>query len=251
MHHPPGFGGGSMVQRPKCVNPDRTDVREPRPLETCSVRMIAGITGAEEEWFMRIIAGERRGHKFDGPDDSVTRPTSDMVREAIFNILGDRVEDLVVYDLFAGTGALGFEALSRGASHCIFVEKDRRNLALIRRNIATLKYEGRCSIIGADAYRWAATFEPEGTEPTLLMLDPPYRDFEHKVVRVSQMIANLMERLPTGSILLVESDRDYEEEFLPDRDAWDVRSYGRTEIAIRVMGVLAEDAEPTDESVEL
>ena len=66
---------------------------------------------------MRIISGERRGHKFDGPTDSVTRPTSDMVRESIFNILGDRAERRVVYDLFAGSGALGLEALSRGAEH--------------------------------------------------------------------------------------------------------------------------------------
>ena len=193
---------------------------------------------------MRIIAGERRGHKFDGPGDAVTRPTSDLVREAIFNILADRVEGLVVYDLFAGSGALGFEALSRGASFCVFVEKDRKNLALIRRNIATLKFEGRCAIVGADAYRWAATFQPEGDEPAVVLIDPPYRDYDQKPARVRETIVALIERLPAGSILVVESERDHEENVLGDPEAWDVRRYGRTEVAIREIG------EPPESSVE-
>jgi 16S rRNA (guanine966-N2)-methyltransferase len=70
---------------------------------------------------MRIIAGQRRGHKFDGPRGDSTRPTSELVREAIFNILGDLVAGRLVVDLFAGTGALGLEALSRGAARAIFV----------------------------------------------------------------------------------------------------------------------------------
>src|SRR5947209_5066116 len=95
---------------------------------------------------MRIIAGQRRGHKFDGPRDQSTRPTSDLVRESLFNILGESVEGLVVVDLFAGTGALGLEALSRGAERAIFVERNRENVALIRRNIATLRYEDRAQV---------------------------------------------------------------------------------------------------------
>src|SRR4051795_13040025 len=126
---------------------------------------------------MRIIAGERRGHKFDGPEDRSTRPTSDMVREAIFNILADLPEGRPIYDLFAGTGALGLEALSRGGEHAVFVEKDRKNAALIRRNLATLKLEGRGGVLTADAYKWAKTFTPDIDEPTLVLMDPPYRDF--------------------------------------------------------------------------
>ena len=104
---------------------------------------------------MHIIAGQRRGHKFDGPKGSGTRPTSDLVRESLFNILGAYVEDLVVVDLFAGTGALGLEALSRGAARAIFVEKKGENVALIHRNMATLRYEDRASVLAVDAYRWA------------------------------------------------------------------------------------------------
>src|SRR6516164_948348 len=100
---------------------------------------------------MRIIAGQRRGHKIDGPRSSGhTRPTSDLVRESIFNILGELVVDRTAIDLFAGTGALGLEALSRGAQRAIFVERDRENVALIHRNIATLRYEARAQVRHAD-----------------------------------------------------------------------------------------------------
>ena len=110
---------------------------------------------------MRIIAGQRRGHKIDGPRASAnTRPTSDLVRESLFNILGDLVVDRTVFDLFAGTGALGLEALSRGAERAVFIERDRDCVGLIIRNVATLRYEDRASVKLADAYRWARTFQP-------------------------------------------------------------------------------------------
>ena len=108
---------------------------------------------------MRIIAGQRRGHKFDGPRPSTgTRPTRDLIREALFNILGEWVVDRVVIDLFAGTGALGLEALSRGALRAIFIERDRENVGLIHRNIATLRYQDRAQVRHADAYRWAKSY---------------------------------------------------------------------------------------------
>src|SRR3954454_934970 len=122
---------------------------------------------------MRIIAGQRRGHKFDGPKGSGTRPTSDLVRESIFNILGGLVADKIVIDLFAGTGALGFEALSRGAARAIFVEQNRENVALIYRNLATLRFEDRARVLTTDASRWARAFEPIDEEPIVVFLDPP------------------------------------------------------------------------------
>src|SRR5262249_42719754 len=96
---------------------------------------------------MRIIAGERRGRKIDGPKGHGTRPRSDLVRESVFNILGGRVVGRVVVDLFAGTGALGLEALSRGAARAVFVERNRENVALIHRNLATLRYEDRVRVL--------------------------------------------------------------------------------------------------------
>src|SRR3954454_9559224 len=122
---------------------------------------------------MRIIAGQRRGHKFDGPKGSGTRPTSDLVRESLFNILGEQVDGRIVIDLFAGTGALGLEALSRGAARAIFVEQNRDNVALIYRNVATLRYEDRARVFPADAYRWCRAFAPVDDEPVVVFLDPP------------------------------------------------------------------------------
>jgi 16S rRNA (guanine966-N2)-methyltransferase len=185
---------------------------------------------------MKIIAGLRRGHKFDGPKDRDTRPTSDLVREAIFNILRDEVEGREVVDLFAGTGALGLEALSRGARNAIFVERDRETAALIRRNIATLRFEDRGSVLMSDAYRWAKSFEPEGVEPVVVFLDPPYREYESHPERIRELLAGMVARLPDGSTMVVEFDKRLDPGLLPDADAWDLRRYGGTRIAVRTIG---------------
>ncbi len=195
---------------------------------------------------MRIIAGQRRGHKFDGPGDKVTRPTSDLVRESLFNILGVAVEDLLVIDLFAGTGALGLEALSRGAGRAIFVERSRDNAALIRRNIATLRYEDRARVIVADAYRWARAYVPDEAEPVVVFVDPPYADYENHPDRVSRVLGELARALPDGSMIAAESSRKLDAEVLPDWDAWDIRRYGGTQIAIRTLGAGAGPDAPPD-----
>ena len=188
---------------------------------------------------MRIIAGQRRGHKFDGPRDKSTRPTSDLVRESIFNILGQSVDGLLVIDLFAGTGALGLEALSRGAERAIFVERNRENAALIRRNIATLRFEDRASVVMADAYRWAKSFDPADSGPVVVFIDPPYADYEDHPERVGKLLDGLIRSLPDGSILSSESSRKLDLELLPEIETWDVRRYGGTQVAIRVLGEVA------------
>lgn len=195
---------------------------------------------------MRIIAGQRRGHKFDGPRDQSTRPTSDLVRESVFNILGDSVEGLLVLDLFAGTGALGLEALSRGAERAIFVERNRENAALIRRNIATLRYEDRAQVVVNDAYRWAKSFVPADSEPVVVFIDPPYADYEDHPERIAKLLEGLVASLPDGSILASESSKRLDVEILPDLEAWDVRRYGGTQVAIRILGEV-EDAPETPE----
>jgi 16S rRNA (guanine966-N2)-methyltransferase len=186
---------------------------------------------------MRIIAGQRRGHKIDGPRPTAgTRPTSELVRESLFNILGDLVVDRTVIDLFAGTGALGLEALSRGASRAIFVEKDRECVSLIYRNVATLRYEDRAQVRLADAYRWARTFEPADLDPVLVFLDPPYQDYERRTTVLNQAIAQLVEKMPAGSVIVVEGGRDLDERILAEFTTWDVRRYSSTQIAIKVIG---------------
>jgi 16S rRNA (guanine966-N2)-methyltransferase len=193
---------------------------------------------------VRIISGQRRGHKIDGPRGSnSTRPTSDLVRESLFNILRDLVVDRVVIDLFAGTGALGLEALSRGARQAVFVERDRENVGLIHRNIATLRYQDKAFVRHADAYRWARSYEPVDDQPVVVFLDPPYREYEIHAKYLNRMLASLVERLPGGSAIALESGRTLDARILPDFDAWDIRRYGGTQVALLVIA----EREPSNE----
>ncbi|HMB05429.1 MAG TPA: 16S rRNA (guanine(966)-N(2))-methyltransferase RsmD [Isosphaeraceae bacterium] len=193
---------------------------------------------------MRIIAGQRRGHRIEGPKGGRTRPTSDLVRESLFNILGEVVSGLVVVDLFAGTGALGLEALSRGAARAIFVEQNRENVALIRRNLATLRYEDRARVLGTDAFRWARSFEPIDDEPLVIFLDPPYREYEKHPRRILELLEQLVRKLPAGSVLAVEASRTLDDGILPGCAAWDIRRYGGTQIAIRTLARPGGPASP-------
>ncbi len=185
---------------------------------------------------MRIIAGQRRGHKIDGPRPSTgTRPTRDLIREALFNILGDLVVDRIAVDLFAGTGALGLEALSRGARRAIFVERDRENVGLIHRNIATLRYQDRTQVRHADAYRWAGSFERIDDLPLVVFLDPPYREYEVHSPKMNRMLAQLVEKMPPGSAVALESWRDLDGRVLPEFATWDVRRYGSSQVALKIV----------------
>ena len=182
---------------------------------------------------MRIISGERRGHKIDGPREaSGTRPTSDLVRESMFNILRELVVDRDVIDLFAGTGALGLEALSRGARHATFVERDRESVALIYRNIATLRYQDRTTVRHADAYRWARSFVPSDDRPVLVFLDPPYREYEIHAKYLNRMLSDLVSKLPVNSAIVLESGKALDDRILPGMADWDVRRYGGTQVAL-------------------
>lgn len=124
---------------------------------------------------MRIVAGTHRSRVLEAPKGDAIRPTADKVRGAIFNMLQSRgaVRDAIVMDVFCGTGALGLEALSQGAAHCIFVDKDKPALDLARRNTAALKEESRTRFIFSDAVKIPA--RPDDAEAaTLVFLDPPY-----------------------------------------------------------------------------
>lgn len=129
---------------------------------------------------MRIVAGTARGRTLVAPDGATTRPTSDRVREAVFNALfslDDAVAGARVVDLFAGTGALGLEALSRGAAHVTFVERDPKALAALARNIqGTGAADATVTVVRADVGPWLASVAAAGGEPfDLALVDPPYR----------------------------------------------------------------------------
>ena len=123
---------------------------------------------------MRIIGGSLKRKKLESPrDGSTTRPMPDRVRQAVFNLLRGHCEGAVVCDVFAGTGAIGFEALSRGAERCVFIERDKNVWALIERNASMLGVADRCRIVRADATGPLAVRNlPE--EMHRAFLDPPY-----------------------------------------------------------------------------
>jgi 16S rRNA (guanine966-N2)-methyltransferase len=122
---------------------------------------------------VRIIAGERRGARIAVPRGRATRPTSDRARESLFAMLGD-VAGLRVLDPFAGSGALGLEALSRGAEHVVFCETSPAALRALMDNVARLGYEERCEVVRSDARRRMAADAAVGRTYHLLLLDPPY-----------------------------------------------------------------------------
>jgi len=193
---------------------------------------------------MRIIAGHRRGHKIDGPRASAnTRPTSDLVRESLFNILGDLVVDRTVIDLFAGTGALGLEALSRGAERAVLVESDRECVGLIIRNVSRLRFEDRAVVKLADAYRWVRTFQPAEKRPVVVLIDPPYQEYERRAKILNRMIAQLVQKMPAGSVIALEAGRVLDRRILDDFESWDIRRYSSTQIAIKVIAGTPVDSD--------
>ena len=150
---------------------------------------------------MRIIAGTLKGRRVHAPTWTGLRPTSDRLRETLFNILSTRVVDAQVVDGFAGTGAVGIEALSRGAAHVTFIEQDRRALALIERNLDLPGIEGRYTIERGDV----AAVLRRRSDPAfdLILLDPPY---DHAGIPDLLLAASRRVR-PEGLVILERATR--------------------------------------------
>lgn len=152
---------------------------------------------------MRIVGGEFKGRRLIGPEGDAARPTSDKVREALFSILGD-VAGLHVLDLFAGTGALGLEALSRGAAHAVLVERDRRMSGVLGRNVEAMlgAQTERTKLVRFDALKYLA--DGRGREFELVLLDPPYAHAPRLAGRLTELLPGV---LAEQARVAVESDR--------------------------------------------
>ena len=166
---------------------------------------------------VRVVAGDLRGRRIEAPTSEATRPTTDKVREAVFNSLRslEVVEEARVLDLFAGTGAMGIEAISRGAAHCIFVENDRAALAVLRANIAQLGIGDKCTVMSGDAV--TTVQQLRGID--LLIADPPY-GFTNWT--------GLLERTD-AEFLVLESDRSVGE--IAGFETVREKRYGRTHVS--------------------
>jgi 16S rRNA (guanine966-N2)-methyltransferase len=170
---------------------------------------------------VRVVAGLYRGRRLEAPAGRSTRPTADRVRESLFSILGE-IDDLAVLDLFAGSGALGIEALSRGASEAVFVDSDAQAVSAIHRNLAELGMEGR--VHRRDVFTWLdAAHGPYD----LVFADPPYSSAGRTAGRLSELLPPL---LTDSSLTVTESDK--RDPLLLDLPQIDERLYGDTRIAI-------------------
>lgn len=179
---------------------------------------------------IRIVAGTRRGHKIIVPETEKLRPTGERVREAIFDALGP-INGLRVLDLFAGTGAMGLEALSRGAAGCIFVESDRVALAALRQNIELLDFESTSQVLGVD-YKFALhRLASEGEAFDLLFADPPYRMLSEVEAALQPFLSRL---LVENGVLVVEGPKSSEAPL--SRPAVFDRVYGDTRVTMISMG---------------
>jgi 16S rRNA (guanine966-N2)-methyltransferase len=174
---------------------------------------------------MRVIAGSRKGHTIVAPRGNDVRPTSDRVRENIFNLVGP-LDGARVLDLFAGSGALGIEALSRGAAAVVFVERDRDALRAIDRNLDKLRLTG-ARVVRGEALLTLAQEAMAGAKYDLVLVDPPYGMLTEIQPRLALHLPSLL--TPDG-LVVVETDARSEPELpLPVRTS---RKYGQTRVTI-------------------
>jgi 16S rRNA (guanine966-N2)-methyltransferase len=170
---------------------------------------------------MRIIAGSRKGHTIHAPKGRDTRPTSDRVRENVFNILGP-VDGATVLDLYAGSGAMGLEALSRGAARAVFVESDGDAVRAIERNLDKLRLQA--TVLQRDALAVLAT---ERTKYDLVLVDPPYDMYPDLETRLARYLPTV---LAEGGVVVLETDARVEPQLpLEQRTS---RKYGQARVTV-------------------
>lgn len=173
---------------------------------------------------MRVIAGEARGRRLHSVPGSSTRPILDRVKESLFNILGWEVVDARFLDLYAGTGSVGIEALSRGAAHADFVEQAGKAVATIKRNLSETELAGRASVIRRDVFNFLSDAE---AEYHLIFLAPPqYRGLWADTLRALDGRPSL---LAAGGEVIAQIDpREFEDLVLENLTLVDRRTYGNT-----------------------
>jgi 16S rRNA (guanine966-N2)-methyltransferase len=185
---------------------------------------------------LRIIGGRFRGRRLTYHGDPGTRPMKDRVREAVFNLIWPAAEGAVAIDLFAGTGALGLEALSRGAVAAWFLESNRPAAKAIRENVERLEVVDCTQVIAADTFAWVqhamAGELAARSEPWLVFCSPPYEFYASRSRELSQVLENFAAAAPPGSTFVVESDRRFDTGSLPALLDWDVRQYPPAVISI-------------------
>ena len=202
---------------------------------------------------LQIIGGQFRGRKLRYHGDPVTRPMKHRIREAIFNLVGTEIEGKYAIDVFAGTGALGLEALSRGASRATFIERHVPTARVVEENIARLGLESHSELLVTSAFLWsqrnliAASSTPDMAAPRrdtpwLVFVSPPYAFYVDRADDMQRLVKAVVERAPPQSIIVVESDHRLDwttlgsvKEHRHD-SGWDVRNYPPAVVGIWRIG---------------
>lgn len=178
---------------------------------------------------IRIVAGSLRGRKLTCTVNPNLRPTPQMVREALFSILGNAVPDRPFFDVFAGTGVVGLEALSRGARSVLFVERDFRLSGELERHLRAFGVQGSCRIDRSDVYRWAERWQPP-QEPVTVFLSPPFADFERRPEDMVHLITIIKDKIPAESVLVLQAEEAVVLNAIRVLADWDERRYGRNHL---------------------
>ena len=192
---------------------------------------------------VRIIAGLHRGRRILPPPGRTTRPITDRVKESLFSILGSRLHDAAVADLFAGTGSLGLEALSRHAQFCLFIESDRQALRLLKQNAQLLGIREKCQIINKNAWQFGQRFRPTRSFD-VIFVDPPYLDSQSSAPETP--LGELLTRIPQSGLLtnrgivVLRHEAAYPREFrYGDLTLKDSRRYGSMSVSFLICTEIA------------
>jgi 16S rRNA (guanine966-N2)-methyltransferase len=173
---------------------------------------------------LRVAGGEARGRRLKAPKG--IRPTQGMVKEAIFNLVGPAIADALVLDLFAGSGALGIEALSRGAASVTFVDREPRGLAILRQNLDALDLKARARVVRGDVVRWLESSPVEIQRAGYVFMDPPYDDV------VLDRALQVIDREVSDATVVVEHSRRQELPMLARFHVDRQRRYGDTMVTV-------------------
>jgi 16S rRNA (guanine966-N2)-methyltransferase len=158
----------------------------------------------------------------------------DRTREAVFNLLGPAVRGAHAIDLFAGTGALGLEALSRGAARATFIERHFPTARMIERNAAQLGVSGQAIVVASDTFFWGRRHDPLGSEPLAVFCSPPYSLYTERTADVIALLERLIVEGPANSRYIVEADASFSFAALPASDRWTIREYPPATVGIYV-----------------
>lgn len=180
---------------------------------------------------MRIISGTARGTKLYTLEGSATRPTLDRIKESLFSIIQSKIPESIVLDLFAGSGALGLETLSRGASFCVFCDHSKKASNIVKQNIEKTNFIDKSKLYTADYKTCINQLKHENSKFDIIFLDPPY-DSNLINQSVNKIIENNL--LSENGIIVAETDNDTVIEDLKQLniDTYDIRKYGRVKVLL-------------------